>query len=174
MEQKQKKSINHYIRSLHRDVGFFVVGLVLIYSISGIVLIYRDTGFLKHEVKIEKQLPPNMEASQLGKALHIKDFKVIKSEGELVNFKNGTYDRATGVANYSAEELPKWISKFNKLHKSSTKTMVHWFTTVFGISMLFLAISSFWMIKPGTRLFRREVYFAAAGILFAIILLLSL
>lgn len=52
MEKKEKKSINHYMRSLHRDIGFFVIGLIVIYSISGVVLIYRDTNFLKHDAVI--------------------------------------------------------------------------------------------------------------------------
>ena len=43
MEEQEKKSINHFVRSLHRDIGFFVIGLTIIYSISGIVLTYRDT-----------------------------------------------------------------------------------------------------------------------------------
>ena len=52
MEEKENKSINHCIRSLHRDIGFFIIGLTIIYSMSGIVLTYRDTNFLKHETLI--------------------------------------------------------------------------------------------------------------------------
>lgn len=171
LEQSEKKSINQYMRSWHRDIGFFVIGLIVIYSISGVVLIYRDTNFLKHETLVEKELPPNMESSELEKALRLRDFQVLKTDGGIIYFKNGTYDKETGVAEYSAQELPSWINKFNNLHKSSSKSLVHWFTTIFGILLLFLAISSFWMFKPKTKLFRRGIYFAASGIVVAILLL---
>lgn len=172
MEQKEKKSINRYMRSLHRDIGFFVIGLIVIYSISGVALIYRDTNFLKHDAVVEKKISPDMDVSELGKVLRLKDFKVLKTDGPIIHFQNGTYNKETGIAKYSTKELPLWINKFSNLHKSSSKSLVHWFTTVFGILLLFLAISSFWMFKPKTKLFRRGIYFAASGILAAIILLI--
>jgi hypothetical protein len=36
-----KKSFQHYVRSLHRDLGFITIGLVVVYSLSGIILIHR-------------------------------------------------------------------------------------------------------------------------------------
>jgi hypothetical protein len=172
MKHKEKKSIGHYMRSLHRDIGFFIIGLIVIYGISGIALIYRDTNFFKYETLVETKLSPNMEASELEKALRLKDFKVLKEESEIVYFSNGTYNKTTGVAAYSAKVLPSWLNTFNKLHKSSSKNEAHWVATIFGILLLFLAISSFWMFKPGTRFFRRGIYIAGAGIVAAIILLL--
>lgn len=172
MEQKVKKTINHYMLSLHRDIGFFIIGLTAIYSISGIVLIYRDTGFLKHEAVIEKTLPPNLKKSELGKELHIKDLKVLKNEGDSVYFQNGTYNKTTGVARYTEKTLPFILNKFNNLHKSSSKSLTHWFSTVFGILLFFMAISSFWMFKPATKLFRRGIYIAVAGAVAVIILLI--
>lgn len=171
MEEKEKKSINHCVRSLHRDIGFFVIGLTIIYSISGIVLTYRDTNFLKYERIVEKTLSPNMEASELGKALHLRDFKVLKNEGEIEYFQNGTYNKVTGLVKYSEKKLPPILNKFNNLHKSSSRNLMHLFSTIFGILLLFLAISSFWMFKTKTKLFRRGIYIASSGVVFAIILL---
>jgi hypothetical protein len=159
------------MRALHRDIGFFVVGLIIIYSLSGIVLIYRDTDFLKHEAQIEKKLPPNLLASELGSMLRLKDFKILKTEGDLVYFQNGTYNIASGVAEYTQKELPPWFSKFSNLHKTTSKSLAHWFTTIFGVLLLFLAISSFWMFKASTRQFRKGIFIAVTGIIFAVILL---
>lgn len=172
MEQKEKKSIHYYMRGLHRDIGFFLIGLTLIYSISGVLLIYRDTDFLKHQKLIEKKLSPNIEASQLGGILHIRDFKFIKSEGAVVYFNKGTYNTATGVVKYTSQELPAWLSVFNNLHKSSSKDSVHLFATIYGILLLFLAISSLFIFKPKTKMFYRGVLIAMAGLVFAAILLL--
>ncbi len=38
MEPKKSKSFNYYMRTLHRDIGFFAFGLIVIYILSGIVL----------------------------------------------------------------------------------------------------------------------------------------
>lgn len=32
METREKKSIQYYMRSLHRDIGFFAIGLTLIFA----------------------------------------------------------------------------------------------------------------------------------------------
>jgi len=170
--EKQKRTLNHYMRALHRDIGFFVVGLIIIYSLSGIVLIYRDTDFLKHEAQIEKKLSPDLQASELGQMLRLKDFKVLKTEGDVLYFPNGTYNAKTGLAEYTQKELPLWLSKFSELHKTASQNPVHWFTTIFGVLLFFLAISSFWMFKAGTMQFRRGIIIAGTGIAFALILLL--
>lgn len=169
--EKQKRTLNHYMRALHRDIGFFVVGLITIYSISGIVLIYRDTDFLKHEAQVEKKLASNLQVSELGPILRLKDFKVLKTEGDILYFPNGSYNVTTGIAQYTQKELPLWLSKFSQLHKTASQSPVHWFTTVFGALLLFLAISSFWMFHAGTRQFRRGIIIAGTGIALAIILL---
>ena len=50
MEQTSTK-MRRTMRDLHNKIGFFIVGLVVIYALSGIVQTYRDTSLLKHEVK---------------------------------------------------------------------------------------------------------------------------
>jgi hypothetical protein len=171
MEAKEKKSINYYMRALHRDIGFFVIGLTIIYSISGIVLIYRETGFLKHEKQIEKQLSPNIKESELGMILHIRNFEILKTEGNVIYFQNGTYNKTSGIVKYSEKGLPTVLEKFNNLHKKSSKNLTHLFSTIFGILLFFLAISSFWMFKLKTKMFRRGIIFAGLGFIIAIILL---
>ena len=37
------------MRIYHRYLGFFLAGIMAIYSISGIIMIFRDTDFLKKE-----------------------------------------------------------------------------------------------------------------------------
>lgn len=167
-----KKSINYYMRVLHRDIGFFVAGIMIVYALSGIVLIYRDTEFLKTETQVEKKLTPNMEPAKIGEALRIRDFKVTKTEGETISFQSGTYNMTTGVAVYKVKDIIFPFNKFINLHKAISKNPTHWFNLIFGILFLFLAISAFWMFKPENKNFRRGLYFAGAGIVCVIILLL--
>ena len=172
MEQKERKPINYYMRIIHRDLGFFVIRLTIIFSLSGIVLIYRDTDFLKKERIREKQLDPNLDAGNLGGILRMRNFEIIKTEGDIVYFNNGNYNRATGLATYSEKSLPSLLDKMNRLHKKASKDRTHILSTVFGISLFFLAVSSFWLYKPQTRIFRRGMVYAALGFIIAIILLL--
>jgi len=171
MEQKEKKSLNHYMRIIHRDIGFFIVGLVIIYSLSGIVLIYRDTDFLKHELKIEKKLSPGIAAADLGNALKLRDLKILKTEGELILFTNGSYNMSSGLAEYTTKELVFPLNKLTGLHKSASKNPVHWFNLLFGILMLLMAISSLWMFKRSSKLFKRALVVSGGGIIVTLLLL---
>jgi len=171
MRDRNKKSIHKYMRSLHRDIGFFVIGLLVIYTLSGILLTYKNTSFLKYETLIIKTLSPNLNVDELRRALHKKKLKVLKENGDIIYFENGSYDRMTGTAKYTKKVLPFVLDKFTKLHKSSNSDSIHWFITFFAILILFLVISSFWMLKPGTKLFKRSIYITIAGVLVAIIMI---
>ena len=171
MEINQKKSINYYNRSLHRDIGFFLIGLTVIYCLSGILLIYRETGFLKNEKQIEKKLSPDIQLSELGRILHIRNLEISGTEGDVVYFQNGNYNKTTGVVKYSEKVLPAFLEKFNNLHKRSSRDMSHLFSTIFGILLLFMAVSSFGMYKKESRLFSRGLVLAGSGIVVTLILL---
>jgi len=172
METKEKKSIYHTIRILHRYIGFFLVGFVVIYASAGITLIYRDSDFLKGEKTVKMTLPANTEASALGQALRMREFKVLETEGDIIKFQGGTYNKATGVAEYTVKELVFPFNKLTNLHKTPSKNPFHWITLFFGAMMLFLAVSSFWMFKPQSKVYRNGIYTILAGFAFAIILLL--
>jgi hypothetical protein len=174
MEQDKKKTLNHYMRILHRDIGFFIIGFIIIYSLSGVVLIYRNTDLLKHDVSVEVELSPGIDPGQLGNALRIKDLKLIDIKGDFVYFQNGSYNNSTGIAKYTVREVIPPLNKFIKLHKSASNNPVHWINITFGILLLFLAISSLWMYKRGTSIFRRSLYLGGTGIIAAILLLFFL
>jgi hypothetical protein len=166
-----KKNLRWYMRWLHNKIGFFIVGLVIIYSLSGLVQTYRDTNFLKHEVLHEMKLSPGLPETELGSALKLRNFKIVKTKGSIQYFKDGTYDTQTGMAKYTSNEWYSWIKPFTELHKTSSKNVTHYFTTVFGFALLFMSISAFWMFKPGTKLFSSGVYYTIAGIIASVILL---
>ena len=169
---KTKKNLRWYMRYFHNKIGFFIAGLVIIYGLSGLLQTYRDTDLLKHDVKHEMQVSPGLSDAQLGPALRMRDLKVIKKEGPVIYFQQGTYNSQTGLAAYSTKEWYAWIMPFTELHKSSSRDTAHYFTTLFGIALLFMSVSAFWMFKPGTKLFSSGVYLTIAGIIGAVILLL--
>ena len=167
MKLKEKRPLSYYIRPLHRDIGFLAVGFTIIFCISGVILIFKETDFLKKEKIIEKTILPNLEVLELGKALHLREFKILKEDGGIVYFENGSYNKTTGNVSYESKELPSFFEKLNNVHKSSSKNIIHWFTMLYGISLLFLAISSFWMYKPKTKMSRRGIVLSLIGFVFA-------
>lgn len=167
-----KKSINYYMRSLHRDIGFIVLGLTIIYSLSGIVLIFRQSDFLKDEEQIEVQLSPNLSKSELGPKLKIRKLKITEETDSLYKFKAGIYNKKTGLAVYNKKSLPTLIAKLNSLHKASNKSKIYWATTTYGVLLFFMAISSFWMFKLKSKRFKRGIILIGTGFIFTIILLI--
>lgn len=160
------------MRIIHRYLGFFLVGIMAMYSISGIIMIFRNTDFLKNEVTVERQLEPNLPAGELSDALRIKGgLKPEKTEGDIIYFKQGAYNTKTGMASVKKMELPLILDKMEHLHKATTDSPVYWLNIFFGLSLLFFVISSFWMFLPKTSVFKKGLYFSLAGMVLTLILL---
>jgi len=166
------KDTRSFMRITHRYLGYFLAGIMAVYAVSGVLLVYRDTDFLKKEKKYDKVIEKNLDEKALGKELKIKNLEVQKTEGTVLTFKQGTYDQMTGQAKYSKKELPFLLDKMTKLHKSQSKEPLSPLNTFFGISLFFFVISSFWMFNPKTKAFKRGMIFTVAGLVVAVLLLL--
>lgn len=167
----RKKSTSLKMRILHRYLGFFLAGIMAVYAISGIVLIFRDSDTFKNTVVIEKTLDPNLSAQSLAKAVNNKRLKVTKEEGGILYFKEGTYNSATGAVVYSKKELPFILDKLTHFHKAKSGDPLYFLNIFFGLSLLFFVVSSFWMFIPSSPIYRKGMLFVAGGIALALILL---
>lgn len=159
------------MRIVHRYLRFFLAGIMAVYALSGIVLIFRDTDLFKVEKQVEKKLQPKLEVEKLGKTLKIKNFKINKTEGDILFFDKGTYNYKTGTVNYVSKDLPIVLKKMTSLHKAKASSPLYWLNIFFGTALLFFAISSFWMFLPKTKIFRTGLYFTIGGMVLTIILL---
>lgn len=166
-----KKPTGYYMRIIHRYLGFFLVGIMAMYSISGIVLVFRNTDFLKKEISIEKTIETNLTPEKLGKAIKIKKLNIKKQEARIYYFKNGSYNSQTGLAKYTKKELPYVLDRMTHLHKANTNDPLYFLNIFFGVSLLFFVISSFWMFMPGSDVFKKGLYFTLGGIILTLILL---
>ena len=147
-----------------------MAGIMAVYAISGVLMVYRDTDFLKQEKKYEKVLDKNLDEKSLGKEIKMKGFEVKKTENGILFFKGGTYNSATGEAKYSKKELPFVLNKMTQLHKSQSKDTLSPLNTFFGLSLFFFVISSFWMFNVKSKAFRQGMYYTIGGLILAIIL----
>lgn len=160
------------MRVIHRYLGFFLIGIMSVYALSGMVLVFRDTDFLKQEKQMNKQVKPEAKPEELGQMLGIRQLKVTKEEGNLMYFENGTYDKSTGEANYTVKQLPVLLDKMTHMHKAKSSEPLFFLNVFFGFSLLFFSVSSLWMFTPKTSIFRKGMYFTAGGIVLTLLMLL--
>ena len=166
-----KKNSNYYFRIFHRYLGFYLVGIMAVYAISGITLIFRKTDAFKDNVEIKAQLERALELPALEKALNIGKLEITKEENNMVYFDGGQYNKQNGEVIYHQMQLPYVLSKMQKVHKATTKSPVYWLNIFFGASLLFFVISAFWMFLPETAIFKKGVVFSLLGIIMTFIIL---
>jgi hypothetical protein len=164
-------SFSNNMRVIHRYLGFFLAGIMAVYALSGVLLIFRDTDFLKQKKQVVQMIKPNASEKEIGEQLKMRQFKVDKTEGDLLYFRDGTYNKSTGKAEITVKELPTILEKMTHLHKAKTEDPLYFFNIFFGLSLLFFVISSFWMFMPSTSIFKKGMYFALGGIILTLILL---
>lgn len=166
-----KATMSNRMRIWHRYLGFFLAGIMAVYAISGVVLIFRNTNFLKYEKTIEKKLEPNLPVDELGKAIKIRDLKAMDENGDTLFFAQGYYNKQTGHTKYKVKALPIVMEKLTHLHKANTTHPLYYLNIFFGLSLLFFVLSSFWMFLPKTTIFKKGLYYAIAGFILTVILL---
>ena len=159
------------MRIYHRYLGFFLAGIMAIYSISGIIMIFRDTDFLKKENQKVLNVATGLESHAVGAAIKIKNLKIISDTLDVITFPQGTYNKITGVADFKVKELPYLLDKMTKMHKATNKDPLYYFNIFFGLSLFFFVISSFYMFMPGTTIFKKGMYFTLAGIVLVLVML---
>jgi hypothetical protein len=176
------------IRNLHRDLGYFYIGLIISFAFSGILMNHREdwhpekytTETKAIEVRLPKEDRINDKfAEDLGKQLGIDD-KMRRQ-----NIKKGTFkisfekhdveiDIATGKGEIVAFNKTPFISQAMKLHKNTSNWWIY-YSDIFGISLITIAITGAIMIPAGKFTFKRRGWkLAVAGLVFPLLVLFLL
>jgi uncharacterized iron-regulated membrane protein len=164
------RKLSQKVRVIHRYLGFFLAGVMAIYAISGIIMIFRETNFLKSETVVTSQLEPNLTGGELSPKLRM-GVKVEKKEGDVLYFKDGNYNQATGVATVKKMKLPFVLEKMERLHKATSNSPLYYFNIFFGLSLLFFVLSAFWMFLPSMPIFKKGLYYTIGGVVLTLIML---
>ena len=159
-------------RIYHRYLGFFLAGIMAVYAISGVVLIFRNTDFLKVEERVELTVAVGLDAEALGREIKVRRLVFERTEGDVAYFRDGRYDAATGAVSYTRKELPYVLGKMTHLHKATTDDPLFFLNIFFGVALLFFVISAFWMYLPGGPILRKGLWFTAGGVMLTVVLLL--
>ncbi|HBR93139.1 MAG TPA: hypothetical protein DEA90_03135 [Opitutae bacterium] len=156
------------MRIWHRYLGFFLAGIMAVYAISGVILIFRDTDFLKVEKQVERTLKPGLNSDGLGRALRKRGFQAKEENAEQITFQGGSYHKASGRASYRTKELPIVLKKMAEMHKARSDQPLFYMNLFFGLSLLFFVLSSFFMFLPSSKIFKRGIYLALAGLVLTV------
>jgi hypothetical protein len=160
------------IRKYHRWLGFFLAGIMAIYAISGILLIFRPTEFLKFPQTEIRQLEPGLQLKSLGETLRVKNFEVESESNSVIIFNSGQYDKNTGEVIINKLDYPKPLAKLVKLHKATNNSPLFILNISFGIALLFFVVSAFLMFMPKLPFFKNGIKISLVGALFALVVVI--
>ncbi|MFZ5429036.1 MAG: PepSY-associated TM helix domain-containing protein [Bacteroidota bacterium] len=177
-----------WLRILHRDFGYFIVGITLIYAISGILLNHRndfnpDFRIVTQNVKID--LPPGPPFSEQAlKPLieNIGDFVVFKraymtKHGNLKVFiHNGEIliHPETGEGELEYLQKRKVFFEMNMLHRVATHRSWKWVSDALMVILIFVTISGIFILKGRNGFMRRGVWFIVAGVVIPLVYMIFL
>lgn len=175
-------------RAIHRDLGYFYVGLIISFAVSGIMMNHRNQWHPEKYV-IEKSyfnVPPLDESQindstvqELVKANGIKDKFRRQSikKGELRISLEKTdidIDIKTGKAEVTSFINTPVISQIMKLHKNTSDWWIY-YGDIFGLSLITIAITGTMLLAKSKYSFKRRGWkLALAGVVFPLLVLFLL
>jgi uncharacterized protein len=172
-------------RSLHRGLGYFYIGLIIAFAVSGIFMNHRAIWYpLKYQcnsysIQISKSLIAKgvnkKMIHQITKELNINDvlrgFNI--EDGTLwISYKDVevAIDASTGKGKFSITPI---LGHMTKLHVSTNKFWIY-YSDVFALSLLVITISSMFFPK-GKYSFKEYGWkLTVAGLIFPLLFLIFL
>jgi len=167
-------------RILHRDIGYLIVGMTVIYAVSGIVLNHRKkSGDASFSIKttefnvnapVQREKVNNSYISQLVKDLNEASFKghYFPSENLLMVYLDGGHiqlNLETGSGEMIKLRKRPVLWEFNFLHYNKPKRLWTWISDVFAVSMILIAVTGLFMIKGKKGITGRGAVLTLIGIL---------
>lgn len=182
-----KKSTKYWHRTLHRDIAYFYVGLIIAFSISGIALNHRQNfdsqEYTVRTVGVQLDLPSELSAitenylKSETKSLTENEFRGFRMVGDEVRvyFKDAyahiNLQTGTGEIEY-VETIPV-LGQMTILHKTTNSWWI-WFSDVFGVGMLAIAITGMFISSGKNSFNKRGWKLAILGLIFPFIFLFLL
>jgi len=163
---------------LHRDLGYFLSGLIFVYCLSGIALNHLNDwnpDFVIHKRTIT--LPQVYTKSEINDE-RIAEFSALvgESKPKVHDFPTADrlkiyYDNASLLVDLSAKtgeyesvQRRPLIYHVNVLHRNSLKGW-KWASDVFALVLIFVVVSGWFMLKGKNGIRGRGKWLIAAGIL---------
>ncbi|MEO8900807.1 MAG: PepSY-associated TM helix domain-containing protein [Polyangiaceae bacterium] len=173
---KKKLNWRPWLRAFHRDIGYFAVGLTVVYALSGIAVNHLkdwDPNFkqvnLTHQLALP--LPSNDDAAaksaldSLG--VHQEPREVYRASAAQLDvvFDKRTFhvDTTTGVVHEEGQSARPVLRAANWLHLNRGKRAWTYVADFYAFFLLFLAFSGLLMIPGRKGLVGRGALIALVG-----------
>ena len=163
------KKIRKWLRAIHRDLGYFFVGVILIYGVSGILLNHEISAYstYAHKFKIEQQLDKEALEKQIKQ--DYSDFKLNKiipnKKGFQIFIEGGVgqYENQTGMLHFETYKRYALIDFVHRLHYNTIRGWKY-MADFFAAALIFFAISGLFLTRGKKGVARRGKWFVIAGI----------
>ena len=166
------------LRIIHRDLGFLVVGITLIYGISGILLNHlgtTDPAFRTEKTALQFQ--PNLNEAELAETWNVdKNRPQLKrvsriDESNLRLFLDagiGIYSTSDGSLHYERHKKRALIYWMNRLHYNKVKGWTP-VADFYAGALILLAITGLFIVKGKKGLAGSGKWYLLAGIVIPVL-----
>lgn len=174
-------------RAVHRDLGYFFTGMIIIYSLSGIALNHIDDWDPNYKVSTrETKLEIPSEFNENEKAAVEEILKEANTETQYKNhympddktlkifMEQGSsivMDMQTGEATIETVRRRPVFYEVNFLHYNPGKLWL-WFSDAFAAALIVLALTGLFVLKGKNGIKGRGIWITAAGIIIPLVFLL--
>ena len=172
-------------RSLHRDIAYFYVGLLIAFSFSGIILNHRQDWYPMDYTYDSKEVSLTLPATEteITKEYLVDATKSFEASYDGHRIRNGSlrvYFKGNGILDMKLGEQ-KGILEFKRkvpfigqtmyLHKTTNNFWI-WYSDIFGAAMIVIAITGM-LIPSGKKGFKKRGWkLALAGLVFPLLFLI--
>ncbi|MBV1907676.1 MAG: PepSY-associated TM helix domain-containing protein [Kangiellaceae bacterium] len=179
LKKKSSNRVRKQLRALHRDIGYFCIGMTIVFAISGLAVNHIDDWNPNYEVnRVSKTINISTEMKnseqldvellrQLELDLKIRTrFWESPNRYKLFAEKDTTIDInfGKGVAVIESVKRRPILSAFNRLHLNEAHQAWIIFSDTFAGLLIFLAMSALFMIKGKNGVLSIKGLWVIAGI----------
>lgn len=176
-----------WLRIIHRDMGYILVGLTVIYSISGIAvnhmedwnpnyIIEKKTVFLSLDDNVKNSTNLLVDAILKESGVNEPAKKSFRPDSSIIKvFTENSklqYDLQSEALTLESVKSRTGIRETNFLHLNGPKKVWTYVADTFAVCLIFLAISGLFMIKGKKGFKWRGALFLVAGIVIPVIFLI--
>lgn len=160
--------IRKLLRILHRDFGYFIVAMTIVYGLSGIFLNHRhdfnpDYKIFITDFQVDLPQKTNLTDNEVKSVLKSLNDEVVYKKHYINNagnikifIENGeaVINTETGKGTMQYLQKRPFIFGINKLHRASIGTLWKWVSDLMAVILILVAVSGLFLLK-GKRGFSR-------------------
>ncbi len=170
----KSNDVRRWLRIIHRDLGYLMVGICLVYAISGILLTHmngKDPAYRSSSYTLT--LPAGLDQTQLTALWQedssrpaLRSIKPIDAQYSRLLLQGGVgvYNTADGTLDYEMHQKRELIYWINKLHYNRVEGW-SFMADLFAVSLIFFAVSGLFMVPGRKGFLGRGKWFLLVGLL---------